>query len=55
MHTALLRDDAMLQAVVEFDAAVYGNDRSAAGLNGGDKFDRVVLHSMDFRAFSLAP
>jgi hypothetical protein len=32
MHTALLRDDAMLQAVVEFDAAVYGNDRSAAGL-----------------------
>jgi hypothetical protein len=45
--TALLRDDAMLQAVVEFGAAIYGNRRSAAGMNGGDQFNCVLLHSLD--------
>jgi hypothetical protein len=36
IHTVLLRDHAMLQAIVEFGAAVYGYWRSAGGLDGGD-------------------
>jgi hypothetical protein len=43
----VLCDDAVLQAVVEFGATVYGNVRSAGGMNGCDEFDGGVLHHFD--------
>jgi hypothetical protein len=43
--------DAVAHAVVEFGATVYGNGRSASGMNGCDEFDSGLLHSLDFRAF----
>ena len=52
MDTVLLSDDAVQQAVVEFGAAVYGNGRSANGMDGGDEFDGGPLHQLNFRAFS---
>jgi len=44
MNPVLLCDDAVLQAVVEFGAAVYGYGRSACGMDGCDEFDSVPLH-----------
>jgi hypothetical protein len=38
----------MLNAIVEFGAAVYGNGPSAGGLDGCDQFDSVLLHYLDF-------
>ncbi|MGP8259923.1 MAG: hypothetical protein ACLQM6_08235 [Acidobacteriaceae bacterium] len=55
VHTALLRDDAMLHAVVELGAAVDGNRFSAAGMDGCDKFVRIPLHYLDFSASSPHP
>jgi hypothetical protein len=49
----LLCGDAVVQAVVEFGATVYGNVRSASGMNGCDEFDSGLLHLLDFSAFSL--
>jgi hypothetical protein len=43
-----LRDDSVVQAVVEFGTAVYGNCRSAGGMDGCDEFDCVPLHYLDF-------
>ena len=45
----------MLHAVVEFGAAVYGNARSAGGLDGGDQFHSVPLHSLDSSKAMFAP
>jgi hypothetical protein len=47
MDAILLRDDSVLQAVVEFGATVYGNSRSASGMNGCDEFVGGVLHHFD--------
>jgi hypothetical protein len=43
----VLCDDAVLQAVVEFGATVYGNSRSASGMNGCNEFDGGLLHLLD--------
>jgi hypothetical protein len=43
----VLCDDAVLQAVVEFGATVYGNVRSTGGMNGCDEFVGGVLHHFD--------
>jgi hypothetical protein len=43
-----LRDDAVVQAVVEFGAAVYGKGRSACGMDGCDELDSGLLHSLNF-------
>jgi hypothetical protein len=40
-------DDAMLQTVVEFGAAVNGSVPSAGGLNGCDEFDSRLFHQSD--------
>jgi hypothetical protein len=53
--TARLRNHAMLNAVVESGAAIYGNRRAAAGSDGGDKFDCVLLHSLDSSKGMFAP
>jgi hypothetical protein len=42
-----LCDDAVLQAVVEFCATVYGNGRSGGGMNGCYEFVGGVLHLLD--------
>jgi hypothetical protein len=47
----LLCGDAVVQAVVEFGATVYGNRRSTRGMNGCDGFDGRPLHPLDFSAF----
>jgi hypothetical protein len=47
MDAILLRDDAVLQAVVEFGATVYGNGRSGGGMDGCDEFDSGLLHLLD--------
>jgi hypothetical protein len=43
----VLCDDAVVHAVVEFGATVYGNSRSAGGMNGRDEFDGGLLHLPD--------
>ena len=55
IHTALLRDHPMLHAVVEFGAAVYGKARSAGGLDSGNQFHSVLLHSLDSNKAMFAP
>jgi hypothetical protein len=40
-------DDAMLQPIVEFGAAVDGGVASACGVNGCDEFDCGFFHQSD--------
>jgi hypothetical protein len=47
IDTALLRDDAVVQAVVEFGATVYGDGRSGGGMDGCDEFVGGLLHFLD--------
>jgi len=42
-----LCDDAVLQAVVEFCATVYGDGRSGGGMDGCDEFVGGLLHLPD--------
>jgi hypothetical protein len=40
-------DDAVLQTVVEFGAAVYGKIRTVGGVDGCNQFDSRLFHQSD--------
>ena len=42
-----MSDDAVLHAVVEFGATVYGNGRSAGGVDGCNQFNSRLFHHPD--------
>jgi hypothetical protein len=43
----LVCDDAVLQAVVQFGAAVYGKTRPAGGVNGCNQINNRLFHQSD--------
>jgi hypothetical protein len=47
LDAALLSDDSVPHAVVEFGAAVYGNARSAGGVDGCDQVNSRLFHHPD--------
>ncbi len=47
IDAVLMCDDAVLQAVVEFGTAVYGNARAAYGVNSCDQVNCRLLHQSD--------